>query len=73
MENDGVRVNKSGKTRRRNANRRKNTHESQEKPKLLLSPGRANIQHIDETSKPLQLGMNQKSLFWKVGKSIYKS
>ena len=48
-------------------------NESQEQPKLLLSPGHANIQHIDETSKLLQLGMNQQSLFWKVGKSIYKS
>ena len=47
--------------------------ESQEQPKLLLSPGPANIQHIDETSKPLSLGMNQQSLFRKVGKSIYKS
>ena len=28
-------------------------NESQKQPKLLLSPGSANIQHIDETSKPL--------------------
>ena len=36
-------------------------NKSQKQPKLRLSPGPANIQHIDETSKPVQFGMNQQS------------
>ena len=44
-------------------------NESQKQPKMVLSPGPANIQHIDEATD----GMNQQSLFGKVGKSIYKS